>query len=72
MRNVRVDPFPDLVSWWKNIRDVFALSNAEIEMRIVYLNSFTQFPQETCKNYFARFDDKVQELKSLEREFDSM
>ena len=42
-RNVRVDPFPDLVSWWKNIRDVFDLSNAVIEMRIVHLNSFTQF-----------------------------
>ena len=71
-RNVRVDPFPDLVGWWKNIRDVFALSNAEIESRVVYLNSFTQFSQETCKNYFARFDDKVQELRSLGREFDNI
>jgi hypothetical protein len=71
-RNTRIDPFPDIVGWWKNIRDVFALSNAEIEMRIIYLNSFSQFPQENCKNYFSRFDDKVQELKSLGREFESM
>ena len=41
-------------------------------MQIIYLNSFTQFPQETCKNYFSRFDDKVQQLKSLGREFDNM
>ena len=53
-RNVRVDPFPDLVGWWKNIRDVFALSNEEIESRVVYLNSFTQFPQETCKKLFRK------------------
>ena len=64
-RNIRLDPFPDIVSWWKCVEDVFALSTAEIEMLIVQLNSFTQFLQETCKKYFLRFDDKVEELKSL-------
>ena len=71
-RNISVDPFPDIAGWWRNVGDVFALSTTEIEQRVENLNHFKQFPKETCKNYYSRFDDKAMELKQLGRNFDDI
>ena len=71
-RNIRREPFPDIVAWWKSVEEVFALTTSEIDKKVEQINYLKQFSGELCKNYFTRFDDKAIEIKELGRNLDDV
>ena len=69
-KNISTFPYPDIVGWWKSVNGIFAISNTEIEKRMAKLNTLFQFPGESCKTYFARFEVGYTELRDLGKDID--
>ena len=64
-KHIPMYPYPDIAQWWKDVNDIYALSEKEIDRRKAYLHGHYQYEDELCVPYYSRFEAKVTELKLL-------
>jgi len=64
-KKLKMTPLPDIVGWWKDVNDIFALSKSEIARRKITLRNHHQVKDESCASYCSRFESRVVDLKDL-------
>ena len=64
-KNISTSPYADIVSWWKSVKSIYAISNTEMDRKVQQLDDVYQFHQESCKIYFSRFEGKYTEIRDL-------
>jgi hypothetical protein len=69
-KNVLLLPYPDIVGWWKSVTNIFTVSEMKLERMAEKLNNFYQEDDESCKDYFDRFETMYTTIKDLGKTFD--
>jgi len=67
-KNIKTNPYCDIVSWWKSVNDIYAISYTKIDKWVTKLNSLYQHQGESCIAYFTIFEVKYTELRDLRRD----
>jgi len=60
-----MNPYPDIVGWWKYVIKIFALSKTTLDRMKSKLYATYQFKGEKIVSYYTRFEVKVNQLKDL-------
>ena len=67
-KGIKTYPYPDIVRWWSAVNDIYAISNTEIDRKVTHLHTLYQFPTESSRTYYTRFQGKYTELLDLGKE----
>jgi len=69
-KNIKTHPYPDLVKWWRTVRDLFSCSSTDLLRRKAKLHDHYQYDNEMCVPCFNRFELRVTELEEMGTDMD--
>jgi len=64
-KNIKTHPYPDIVKWWRTVRDLFSCSSTDLTRRKAKLHDHYQHDNEMRVPCFNSFELRVMELEEM-------